>query len=204
MADSLGAKANFSTYAARTFAQRHSSTHCPTKHLLLAARKEAVTRQGTRVALNTSVTRGEVRHGARRCHVTVLALLPFSARGAGKPLRVRTVDVDAKDDAFVTRRTVTAVVVKTRVGILATVDIIERSEEQLPFGRPQEAQIKTAVRQARWTFARASDFVTEVAVDAARCDAADPAKVETRGIMFAYRWRVTGGADASAVRELGD
>src|SRR5207245_11669392 len=126
--------------------------------------EEAVVGQRGGVALDAAVAGGDVTHAAGRRHVTGLALLAGAAGGAGLPLGIGGVDGDAEDGALVARGAVAAVAVQRRAGVLAAVHVVERAEEELPFGRAQQPQVEAAVRDAEPPVADARDLVAVIAV----------------------------------------
>src|SRR5262249_35725799 len=106
--------------------------------------------------------------------------------------------VDAEDRALVAGRTVTTLPVERRVDVLAPVDVVERAEEELPFGGAKQGQAEAPVRQADLS-GGVRDLVAVVAVRAPGGGPLGAAQVERGGVVEGDRGRVTGGADARPV-----
>ena len=78
---------------------------------------------------------------AARLRVAVLAVLALAAfAGLSSHSGIGRVDADAENVTLVAGGTIAAVAVERRIGILATVHVVERAKEELPCARPQGSQ----------------------------------------------------------------
>src|SRR5262249_13572219 len=94
--------------------QRHLRSHCvrPTSprgreaataatHLRAATGEETMMAERRGITLDAALAGGDIRHGAGRTHVAVLAVASLSPGRTVEPLAVGAVDVDTEDDAIV-------------------------------------------------------------------------------------------------------
>ena len=135
MADVLGDEPDSNLDAVRAAAPGSLQAQAAAQHLFLAAVPEDMVGKRARIAVDAAAARGEVDQSAGGFHVAALAVLAGPPRGALAPFRIRGVNVDAKDDAFVASGTVSAVAVEGGGGVLAAVYVIKRAEEQLSLRR---------------------------------------------------------------------
>ena len=82
---------------------------------------------------------------AGRTHVAGLTTLSAAGGGTGQPFRIRAVHGNAEHDAFVATGAITAFVLQRRMGVFATVHVIQRSKEQLALAGAEQAESKPPV-----------------------------------------------------------
>src|SRR5437868_11845211 len=96
------------------------------------------------IARQAAMARRQIGHLPRRGHVTALALLALGPCRALEPFGIRTVDLHAEDGPLMARGAIAALPVNRGKDILATVDVVQRAEEELAARRPQQLQAEPA------------------------------------------------------------
>src|SRR5215471_12667945 len=172
---------------------------CTPQHVALAPGEKQMVAQCLRVALDPPVAGGDVCHLASRPRVACLALLAFLAGRTLQPFGVSTVDADAQDRALVARCAIAAVPIEWRVGILASVHVVERAKEELPFAGPKQLDAESAVGEADGSQPGIRNLVAVIAVYSVPRHAPNLAQIEIGSVPVRHGRRVTGSTNADAI-----
>src|SRR5262249_25133613 len=105
-----------------------------------SAPRKMVAGQGKRIARNATLAGSDVGHCAGGSQVASLALFPCATGWACQPLRVSAVNMDAENYPFMTRGTVSTVLVERGIGegFAGAHGIIQGAEEKLIILRRSE------------------------------------------------------------------